>query len=133
MWVSAERFDLSEADEPLWNSIAGHQDRLDPGREVCLKAHLEAGLAEPASNSACNPVASLGKASPRVQAHIDADGNRLPYSVHYSHISVSALVHLESSKLIEPSVVCFRGHPRCDRHDWSAGGTETVGTHAEGP
>ena len=38
--------------------------------------------------SAVNPVASFGNASPRVQAHVDTEGQELPYSVHFAHVSV---------------------------------------------
>lgn len=39
-----------------------------------------------------NPVASFGNASPRVQAHVDTEGQELPYSVHFAHVSVRPIV-----------------------------------------
>lgn len=42
--------------------------------------------------SAVNPVASFGNASPRVQARIDLEGSQLPYSVHYAHVASNFVI-----------------------------------------
>ncbi len=43
--------------------------------------------------SAVNPSGSAGKSSARIQSHIDADGEVLPYFVHFAHVD-SAFVTL---------------------------------------